>query len=120
MELREEAGDWHVFADRFDALEHNIERVLRGKHDQIRLVLLYYGQGVHTVSRLPDHVDTAHLLEQEAQLIARELLIVHDNRAEVGAAVLWPVHAVIRSAMLVSGITTRAQVPSPGTLSSCS
>jgi MoxR-like ATPase len=40
LELREEARDWHAFADRFDALEHNIERVLRGKHDQIRLALV--------------------------------------------------------------------------------
>jgi hypothetical protein len=40
VELREEAGDWHTFADRFDELEQNIERVLRGKHDQIRLALV--------------------------------------------------------------------------------
>ncbi len=40
MEVREETGDWQIFADRFDALEQNIERVLRGKHDQIRLALV--------------------------------------------------------------------------------
>jgi MoxR-like ATPase len=40
VELRQEAGDWHVFADRFDALERNVERVLRGKHDPIRLALV--------------------------------------------------------------------------------
>jgi MoxR-like ATPase len=40
VELRQEAGDWHVFADRFDALEQNVERVLRGKHEQIRLALV--------------------------------------------------------------------------------
>jgi MoxR-like ATPase len=37
---REEARDPQVFAERFDALEHNIERVVRGKHDQIRLALV--------------------------------------------------------------------------------
>jgi MoxR-like ATPase len=40
LELREEARDWHAFADRFEELEHNVERVLRGKHDQIRLALV--------------------------------------------------------------------------------
>ncbi len=40
VELREEARDPQAFADRFDALEHNIERIVRGKHDQIRLALV--------------------------------------------------------------------------------
>jgi MoxR-like ATPase len=40
VELRHEAGDRNLFADRFDALEQNIERVLRGKHEQIRLALV--------------------------------------------------------------------------------
>src|SRR4051812_4514136 len=40
VELREEARDPQAFADRFDALEHNIERVVRGKHEQIRLALV--------------------------------------------------------------------------------
>ena len=40
MELREEARDPQAFAERFDTLEHNIERVVRGKHDQIRLALV--------------------------------------------------------------------------------
>jgi MoxR-like ATPase len=40
VELREEARDPQAFAERFDALEHNIERVVRGKHDQIRLALV--------------------------------------------------------------------------------
>ena len=40
MELREEARDWQAFGDRFDILERNIERVVRGKHDQIRLALV--------------------------------------------------------------------------------
>ena len=40
MELREEARDWQSFGDRFQALEDNIEKVVRGKHDQIRLALV--------------------------------------------------------------------------------
>jgi MoxR-like ATPase len=40
VEVREGARDWQTFADRFGALEQNVERVLRGKHDQIRLALV--------------------------------------------------------------------------------
>ena len=40
LELREEARDWQSFGDRFHALEDNIEKVVRGKHDQIRLALV--------------------------------------------------------------------------------
>jgi len=40
LELREEARDWQSFGDRFQALEDNIEKVVRGKHDQIRLALV--------------------------------------------------------------------------------
>src|SRR5262245_42145607 len=40
VELREDARDPQAFADRFDELEHNIERVVRGKHEQIRLALV--------------------------------------------------------------------------------
>jgi MoxR-like ATPase len=40
LELREEARDWQAFADRFRALEDNIEQVVRGKHPQIRLALV--------------------------------------------------------------------------------
>jgi MoxR-like ATPase len=40
VEVREGARDWQAFADRFSALEHNVEKVLRGKHQQIRLALV--------------------------------------------------------------------------------
>jgi MoxR-like ATPase len=40
VEVREGARDWAAFADRFTALEHNVELVLRGKHQQIRLALV--------------------------------------------------------------------------------
>ncbi len=38
--MRDETRDWQEFGDRFAALERNIERVVRGKHDQIRLALV--------------------------------------------------------------------------------
>jgi len=40
VEVREGERDWQAFADRFGALEHNVEKVLRGKHQQIRLALV--------------------------------------------------------------------------------
>jgi len=40
VEVRDGARDWQAFADRFSALEHNVEKVLRGKHEQIRLALV--------------------------------------------------------------------------------
>ena len=40
LDLREEARDWQSFGDRFTALEDNIEKVVRGKHAQIRLALV--------------------------------------------------------------------------------
>jgi MoxR-like ATPase len=40
LELREEARDWQSFGDRFQALGDNIEKVVRGKHAQIRLALV--------------------------------------------------------------------------------
>jgi MoxR-like ATPase len=40
VDVREGAKDWKAFADQFSALEHNVEKVLRGKHHQIRLALV--------------------------------------------------------------------------------
>jgi MoxR-like ATPase len=40
VELREDARDWQEFGDRFTALEQNVEKVVRGKHHQIRLALV--------------------------------------------------------------------------------
>ncbi len=40
MELREETRDWQAFADRFQTLQDNVERVVRGKHEPIRLALV--------------------------------------------------------------------------------
>jgi MoxR-like ATPase len=40
VEVRDDARDQQAFADRFSALEHNVERVVRGKHGPIRLALV--------------------------------------------------------------------------------
>ena len=39
MEAREPTPDWQAFAERFRAIEHNVERVVQGKHREIRLAL---------------------------------------------------------------------------------
>jgi MoxR-like ATPases len=40
VELRERSRDWGVFATRFREIEENVERVVRGKHPEIRLALV--------------------------------------------------------------------------------
>ncbi len=40
MEIQERAHDWETFALRFSEIEANVERVVRGKHDEIRLALV--------------------------------------------------------------------------------
>jgi MoxR-like ATPase len=40
VEVRERPQDWKRFADRFHELELNVERVVRGKHQEIRLALV--------------------------------------------------------------------------------
>ena len=40
MEVRERPQDWKSFADRFRELELNVERVVRGKRQEIRLALV--------------------------------------------------------------------------------
>ena len=79
--------------------------------------LLDYAQRLDAVARLADDLDAAELPEQEAQLVARELLVVdHDVARSIG---VYAGHAVTRSGT-ASGISMRAHVPSPGTLVSCS
>ena len=70
------------------------------------------------VARLRHDLDAGNLAEEEAQLLPRQLLVVHDHGAKhVG----WSsVQAGIRAGTTSSGMTMRAHVPSPGTLSSCS
>ncbi|MFI5053782.1 MAG: AAA family ATPase [Acidimicrobiia bacterium] len=40
MEVRERPQEWQRFAARFHAIEENVERVVRGKHREIRLALV--------------------------------------------------------------------------------
>ena len=74
-------------------------------------------QRLDAVGRLADDLDAADLPEQEAQLLPRQLLVVDDDGAQMLGC---PAQAVILAGTTSSGITIRAQVPSPGTLSSCS
>ena len=39
MESRDLALDWQGFAERFRAIEANVEKVVQGKHREIRLAL---------------------------------------------------------------------------------
>jgi MoxR-like ATPase len=40
LEVRERPHDWQRFAERFSQIERNVERVVRGKHAEIRLALV--------------------------------------------------------------------------------
>jgi MoxR-like ATPase len=40
LEVRERPQDWQRFADRFKQIERNVERVVRGKDEEIRLALV--------------------------------------------------------------------------------
>ena len=40
MEVEERSQDWTWFAERFHEIERNVERVVRGKHQEIRLALV--------------------------------------------------------------------------------
>jgi MoxR-like ATPase len=40
VEVRERSQDWQRFAARFHEIETNVERVVRGKHEEIRLALV--------------------------------------------------------------------------------
>ncbi len=72
-------------------------------------------EGLDAVASLTDDLDTLDLSEQEAQLIPRQLLVVDDHGPQTR-----PCQAEILVGTISSGITIRAQVPSPGTLSSWS
>ena len=55
---------------------------------------------------------------RKQQLVARQLLVVDDDRAQRPDGISGAISRA--GGMRMSGITIRAQVPSPGTLSSCS
>jgi hypothetical protein len=90
------------------------------EHHEIRLVLLDYVQRLDSVSRLADDLDAAELLEQETQLGRASC---SSSTTTCGAVLEVRAPASTRSpvpATASSGMTMRAQVPWPGTLSSCS
>ncbi len=54
MEARQTAEDWQRFADRFRAIEENVERVVQGKRDEIRLALsALVGEGHVLIEDVP-------------------------------------------------------------------
>ena len=77
---------------------------------QIGLVSLDGADGFDAVAGLGDDLDAIQLPELIAQLLARQLLVVHHDHAQ-GAA-----HAVICSGATSSGTSMRALVPRPGSL----
>ena len=90
--------------------------LLDGHQYSAWLELFDDAQCLHAVAGLAQDLDSAELLQQVEQLIPRQLLVVHHDDAQVPCRA----HAVIRAGTLSSGMTIRAQVPWPGTLSSCS
>ncbi len=85
------------------------------EHD-VRLQPLDRRQRFDAVAGLPDDVDAAELTEQIAQLVPRELFVVHQHRAQICRRG----HAVTRSGSARSGMSTLAQVPLPGSVVSFS
>ena len=50
--------------------------------DDIRLQSIDRGQRLDAVARLPDDLDAADLIEQVAQLVAGQCLVVHEHRSQ--------------------------------------
>ena len=90
-------------------------RHLHVEEEQVRLQFAAEAQRLHAVGRLRDDLDAAGLAEEEAQLLPRQLFIIHHERAQGVCR-----HAVARSGATSSGISMRADVPSPATLCSLS
>ena len=65
-------------------LEAGDPRHLHVEHDEVRLFFPDHAQRLDPVGGLSDDLYAAHLLEQEAQLLPCQLLIVHDNCSERG------------------------------------
>jgi len=74
-----------------DLLAEDLARDLEAVHaghldvqeDHVRREILDQADRLDTVRRLPDHVDAAHLRQEEAQLLARQLLIVDDQGSQI-------------------------------------
>ena len=68
-----------VFEQPARHLETGQPRHLDVEEDQIGLQSLDDVQRLEAIARLTDDLDAADLSEQEPQLIARQLLVVHEN-----------------------------------------
>ena len=76
-------------------------------------------QGLDAVARLADDRHAPDLPEQESQLVARQLLVVHQNGSSA-ASPSSPSQAVTRSGMASSGISRLTDVPTARARSSAS
>ena len=95
------------------------------EEDHIRLRALDRRQRLRTIARLRHHFHLVQAAELEAQLLARELFVVHDHDAEhqglgVGRGGVGGCHAVICSTATMPGSSMRTLVPTPGSLDSVS
>ena len=95
-------------------LEAGQPRHLHVEEHDVGLQPLDRRQRFDAVAGLADDLDAADLAEQVAELVARQLLVVDEDRAQIHR------HAVTRSGTVSSGISTLAHVPRPGSLVSFS
>ena len=82
-----------------DVEEHEVGRVAADRVDRFE-----------AVAGLGDDLDAAHLVEDVAQLLARQLLVVDDHRAQQVD------QALARSSATMSGISRRTDVPRPSSV----
>src|SRR6185437_4401097 len=81
--------------------------------DDVRLHAVDHAERLGAAAGLPGDLHAACLPEQVAELVTRELLIVHDDRLERH-------YAITRSGTISSGISICADVPWPEMLRSFS
>ena len=100
-------------------LEAGQPRHLHIEEHQVGLQAVDGLERLDAVAGLADHLDPADLSEQIPQLVARELLIVHENGPQIHVRLTGIGSCRSRGAVpapISSGISSRAQVPCPGTL----
>ena len=83
--LVKRSGKDHVrhFHFALDDFFQNAETVQTGhfhvQKDQVGRVLLDQRNGFHAVLSLPDHIDLGKAFQEEGQLVARGLFVIHDD-----------------------------------------
>ena len=70
-------------------LEAGEPRHLHVEKDEIRVQALDRRERLDAVTRLTNHLDPAHLSEQVPELVARELLVVHEYGPQVHSRSEW-------------------------------